>query len=159
MTRIALIHGTEVIQIWHAPTGEVATRFTLPDGSQISPVALGWRDDEKGYAAVPVVDFVVLEGKQIAGAPSYEIIDGKAVETFQVEDVQPPRRMVRKSVVQARLIEAGKMDAAYVALTANPVYFARWFAPDRPEVFADDPDALLLLAAIGADAETIMAVE
>ena len=69
------------------------------------------------------------------------------------------RRMVRKSVVQARLIAAGKMDAAYAALTSNSAYFARWFAPDQPEVYADDPDALTLLEAIGADAEAVMAPE
>ena len=67
------------------------------------------------------------------------------------------RRKVRKSIVQARLIDAGKMEAAYAALTQMPAGFARWFAPDRPEVFADDPDALALLAAIGADAEAVMA--
>lgn len=69
----------------------------------------------------------------------------------------PVRRLVRKSVVQGRLIAAGKMNAAYAALTANPVHFARWFAPDRPEVYADDQDALALLAAIGADAGVVMA--
>jgi len=69
------------------------------------------------------------------------------------------RRMVRKSVVQARLIDAGLMDAAYAALTANSAHFARWFAPDHPEVYADDPDALALLAAIEADAESVMAPE
>lgn len=69
------------------------------------------------------------------------------------------RRKVRKSVVQARLIEAGKMDAAYAALTSNAAYFARWFAPDHPEVYADDTDALQLLASIGADAGAIMAAE
>jgi CTP:molybdopterin cytidylyltransferase MocA len=69
------------------------------------------------------------------------------------------RRKVRKSVVQARLIAAGKMDAAYAALTQMPAAFARWFAPDRPEVYADDPDALALLAAIGADPEEIMGPE
>lgn len=67
------------------------------------------------------------------------------------------RRKVRKSVVQARLIEAGKMDAAYAVLTSNATYFARWFAPDHPDVHADDPDALGLLAQIGADAGAIMA--
>lgn len=69
------------------------------------------------------------------------------------------RRKVRKSLVQARLIEAGLMNAAYAALIANPISFARWFAPDQPEVHADDPDALALLAAIGADATPIMATE
>lgn len=67
------------------------------------------------------------------------------------------RRKVRKSIVQARLIEAGKMDAAYAALTQMPAEFARWFAPDRPEVYADDPAALMLLQAIGADPKEIMA--
>ncbi len=69
------------------------------------------------------------------------------------------RRKVRKSTVQARLIDVGKMDAAYVALTANPTYFARWFAPDHPEVYADDPDTIALLMVIGADPESIMAPE
>jgi hypothetical protein len=67
------------------------------------------------------------------------------------------RRMVRKSVVQARLIEAGKMNAAYAALTSNSAHYARWFAPDHPEVYADDPDAIALLQAIGADPEAILA--
>ena len=67
------------------------------------------------------------------------------------------RRKVRKDIVQQRLIDAGKMDAAYAALTTMPTEFARWFAPGHPEVYADDPDALALLAAIEADAETIMA--
>lgn len=67
------------------------------------------------------------------------------------------RRKVRKSIVQARLIDAGKMDAAYAALTQMPAEFARWFAPDRPEVYADDPAAIALLLAIGVDPEAILA--
>lgn len=69
------------------------------------------------------------------------------------------RRKVRKSVVQARLIDAGLMDAAKLALDSNSAYFARWFAPDHPEVYADDPDAIALLQAIGADPKSIMAPE
>jgi hypothetical protein len=69
------------------------------------------------------------------------------------------RRKIPKSVVQDRLIAAGKMEAAKEALDGNAAYFARWFAPDHPEVYADDPDALLLLAAIGADSAIIMAPE
>lgn len=69
------------------------------------------------------------------------------------------RRKIRKSVVQARLIDAGLMDAAKAALESNSTYFARWFAPDQPEVYADDPDALALLAAIWADPEEVMAAE
>lgn len=69
----------------------------------------------------------------------------------------PPKRQVLKSVIISRLIAAGKIGAAKAALESNAAYFARWWAPDRPAINFDDPDALILLAAIGADAETIMA--
>ena len=71
------------------------------------------------------------------------------------------RRRVRKSLIQGRLIAAGLMVAAFETLMANPVLYARWFSPD-PEhfyVYADDSDALALLAEIGADAAAIMAPE
>lgn len=73
------------------------------------------------------------------------------------EPTPPPRQTVLKSLVQARIIEAGKMASAYAALTQNPVYFARWFAPDRPEVYCDDPDAILLVTALGLDPDAILA--
>jgi hypothetical protein len=67
------------------------------------------------------------------------------------------RQMVLKSIVQARIIDAGKMGQAYAALTSNPVYFARWFAPDRPSVYCDDPDAVALVTALGLDPAIILA--
>ncbi len=108
-----------------------------------------------------------------APAPASEVPAGKQVVSTSVqrvagmvrfvhELVDAPllvRRMVRKSTVQARLIDAGLMEAAYALLTSNPVHFARWFAPDQPNVYADDPDALAVLATIGADAATVMAEE
>jgi hypothetical protein len=69
----------------------------------------------------------------------------------------PPRPTVLKSVVQSRIIDAGKMGDAYAALTANPVYFARWFAPDHPVVYSDDPDAVGLVTALGLDPAVILA--
>ncbi|WP_044547581.1 hypothetical protein [Mesorhizobium japonicum] len=77
--------------------------------------------------------------------------------SYDPKTTVPARPMVRKSVVQARIIAAGKMPAAYVALTANPVYFARWFAPDHPEVYCDDPDAVALVQALGLDPAVILA--
>jgi len=71
-------------------------------------------------------------------------------------DVPPARPMVAKSVVQARIIEAGRMGEAYAALTANPVYFARWFAPDHPAVYCDDADAVGLVTALGLDPGVIL---
>lgn len=72
-------------------------------------------------------------------------------------EIAPPRQTVLKSIVQARIIAAGKMPDAYAALTSNPVYFARWFAPDRPEVYCDDPDAVGLVKALGLDPTVILA--
>ncbi|MES0049241.1 hypothetical protein [Mesorhizobium sp. M0053] len=70
----------------------------------------------------------------------------------------PPamRQMVLKSVVQARIIDAGKMPEAYAALTGNPIYFARWFAPDHPAVYSDDPDVVNLVRALGLDPNVIL---
>jgi hypothetical protein len=39
------------------------------------------------------------------------------------EPTPPPRQTVRKSVVQARIIEAGMMASAYAALTQKPGLF------------------------------------
>ncbi len=159
MSKIALIEGNSVHHVWPVGDGEteLAIRFTLPDGSQISPVSVGWANDT--YAIVAVSEFVVPEGKVITGAPSYSVDAGAVIETYPVDDAPVYRPMVRKSIVQQRLIEAGKMNAVYAALTSNAAYFARWFAPDRPAVYCDDPDALILLAAIGADPSTILAEE
>jgi hypothetical protein len=68
-----------------------------------------------------------------------------------------PRSMVAKSVVQSRIIDAGKMADAKALLDANPVYFARWFAPDHPSVYCDDPDAMALVTALGLDPTVILA--
>ena len=91
---------------------------------------------------------------EVSEAPddARQVWDGKAWSAAPVM-----RRMVLKSVVQARIIDAGKMSQAYAALTGNPVYFARWFAPDRPEVYCDDPDAMLLVKALGLDPAAILA--
>lgn len=83
----------------------------------------------------------------------YEWQDGEWVQG----EPQPVRLTVLKSTVQARIIKAGKMTEAKAALDSNAVYFARWFAPDRPVVYCDDPDAMGLVQAIGLDPAVILA--
>lgn len=67
------------------------------------------------------------------------------------------KRLVPKSVIVSRLIETGKIAAAYQALNSRPEYWARWVASDWPAINHDDPDALALLTAIGADPTVILA--
>src|SRR5438105_1562477 len=62
-----------------------------------------------------------------------------------------PRRLVPKSMIVERLNTAGLLAAAKSALDANLYARERWYAPDKPSVFADDLEAVALLQAIGAD--------
>lgn len=82
------------------------------------------------------------------------------VEWAEMQAVPPeaPRRLIPKSVVQERINAVGKLGAALTALNAQPLYFARWFAPNYPNVFFDDPDMLALLAAVGCAAGEIEAI-
>jgi hypothetical protein len=123
----------------------------------------GWSADELAeFGLKRAVPFEVPAGKVAVGQAAYREEAGIVYQEFPTEDAPPPpveRRMVRKSTVQARLIAAGLMETAYAALVASPVQFARWFAPDQPAVYADDPDALAFLDAVGADVAVIMAGE
>ena len=85
-----------------------------------------------------------------------EVVAAYIAETTKAEP-EDGKRLVPKSVIVSRLIAAGKIGAAKAALDASPAAFARWFASDRPAINHDDPDALALLTAIGADPETILA--
>lgn len=68
-----------------------------------------------------------------------------------------PRRLIPKSVVQERAHTAGKLAAVMTLLETpgNEIYKARWFAPDWPNVYFDDPQMLTMLAAVGCTAEEI----
>lgn len=73
-------------------------------------------------------------------------------------NIPPPRRLIPKSVVQERAYAIGKLDELMTALQANSLYFGRWFAPDWPEVYADDAGLLEMLTAVGCTPEQIAEV-
>lgn len=156
--KIALISeaASEVLHVWTVDQGqtEVPIRYTLPDGTQISPVKPGWSNGE--YSALSVTEFVIPEGKVMTGSPLYTFMEGEVIETCEITDFRP---MVLKSVVQSRIIDAGKMGDAYALLTAHPDKFARWFAPDHTRVYCDDPDSIAFLQALSLDPEIFLAPE
>jgi hypothetical protein len=73
----------------------------------------------------------------------------------------PPRTLIRKSTVIRRCHEAGVLAAVMAILDhpSNAYAKARWWAPDWPEVFADDPEMVAMLTAVGADVAVITAPE
>lgn len=90
----------------------------------------------------------------IVGIP--EALADIGITTYGFHEVpqnEEPRRTLPKSVVQDRLYTAGKFDAAWALVTSDPYMFARWVAPNHPNVYADDSDLLAVLAQVGADIE------
>lgn len=68
----------------------------------------------------------------------------------------PPTARVLKSTVMGRLTSA-QMASAFALLTGNPVLFAKWFAPDKPYVNCDDPDAIAFVRQLELDPAVILA--
>lgn len=132
---------------------------TLPlDGTGSYHVPDQWSDAEKEerFGLFLVIEDQVPSDSVIT---SEVLVDGggrpRLARTFN--PVPQPRQTVAKSVVQSRIIEAGKMDEAYAMLAANPTYFARWFAPDHPVVYCEDPDAVELVTTLVLDPVMILA--
>lgn len=92
-------------------------------------------------------------GEQVAMSPEEE---AATLAEWEANAPQPVRRLVSKGVIVERLITAGKIEAARAALAQLSVADReRWNA--KPAVYADDPRALALLRAIGADPAVILA--
>lgn len=110
------------------------------------------RGPESGLVATPL-----SEGRYQLSIPDEFVGDVEAADPEL--PVPVPTRTVRKSVVMARADAAGKIAEGFAVLQANPVLFARWFAPDRPTVNSTDPDTIAFLQGIGLNAEAMLAPE
>jgi len=140
---------------------EAVGRIDLPGletPTQVSPVQHGW--EGFGFRIAQVVPEIIPAGKrQVSrGIDGVTFVDD--VPTWILEDIPPgPRRMVPKSVVTQRVIDAGMIDQAMAALQSDWAKFARWVAPDQPAVYFDDADTVLMVEALGLDPEVILAPE
>lgn len=78
--------------------------------------------------------------------------------TFDAPPEDIVRRLVPKSIIVDRLHAAGKLDAAFAALNVADLYTRqRW--ETRSAIYSDDPTAVALIRAIGADPAVILAAE
>ncbi len=96
---------------------------------------------------------------KVSNGFTVEVIRGRPVEVASYIDATVERRTVAKSLIMSRLHAAGKFSAVWSILKApgNEYADARWHAPDWPEVYADDPEMVTILKAVGADVEAITA--
>jgi hypothetical protein len=109
--------------------------------------------DPNSYAAPDGQTLRDVEGLQVTIGDDW---DGAQFIDNRVRAPEPPR-LVAKSLIVQRLIDAEKIAAANTALEADPAKKARWYAADHPAIRADDPDAIAFLQAIGADPAAVLA--
>jgi hypothetical protein len=112
-------------------------------------------------AKLPAGEYDLIEVGPDGGANGGPVISGQLWdgEAFTNPPLPPPpRRLIPKSTVQERLISLGKADDADAALEANKVAKFRWFAPNHPNVFADDEALLVFLAGLGLSESQVEAV-
>lgn len=118
----------------------------MGDGNVIEGGPMPWEQGDR------IIENV---GKALAAQEARQAL--MAAEVAAATPPQRRRRLVPKSLIVSRLNAVGKLVAASAALSADLYARERWYAPDKPAVYADDEEVLALLKAIGADPAVILA--
>ncbi|HLL28965.1 MAG TPA: hypothetical protein VKT73_15115 [Xanthobacteraceae bacterium] len=135
---------------WKAWNGEPIDEIRYPPN-----IGELWTDDELAAVGLWRVSTATPPDGYV-GAGNQRIEDRSGTPTLVEDWIIAPRRLVQKTVIVDRLQTAGKLNAARAALDAADLYTReRWNARDA--IYADDPTALALLQAVGADPNVIMA--
>lgn len=149
--------GTALIR---KSNGEIVSRHASADLVHVEYdgegrwVAPGWENDD--YALVNRVCETETPGGQRVASESESLDGGVVVVSRTYEPVPTPPVIIPKRVIVDRLYAAGKLDAARAALDAADLYTQeRWNC--RDSIYSDDPTAIALLTAIGADPAVILA--
>ena len=136
----------------------VGYRVTLPDEPDVHAIQWGGETGEIEYRDQHTPNEAIDD--QAVLAP-YLALWQAAHDAATALPNERPRRLIPKSVVQERVNAIGKWGAVIGALMPGGVpsiYYGRWFTPDHPNVYADDPDLLAMLRAVGCTAEQIAEV-
>ncbi len=128
----------------------VQVQAELPDLSFVEGADL----TEWGFAPYAEASPPALEPGQTA----VELAPVDGVQQWSVEDGPVPRRLIAKSTVTERVIDLGKIGDVHALLQAQPIFHAQWFAPDWPNVYADDPGLIIVLNAVGCTEAEILAI-
>lgn len=85
----------------------------------------------------------------------WEFEDYRLVEKEkEFEEPIPSRRVIEKAVIIERLTDA-QLEAAISLMSVRQQ--ERWRMPGYPVVYADDPEVVGLIQAVGADPEVVLA--
>jgi hypothetical protein len=96
----------------------------------------------------------------------HKMVDGELVDLTPEKEAEiradqsPPRnerRRITKEVIRRRVSDAGKIDQAVQMIMSNAEIFSRWTLPGRVDVYADDPDTVGMIEALGLDPAVILA--
>lgn len=131
-----------------------------PDGETYPPnfLEVASKADREALNILPVTEDPPPPGKRIK-SETIALVSGKPVAKSVFEDIPPPaRRLIKKSIIHERVHATGKLGDVLAVLQSNPIYYARWFAPDWPEVYFDDEAMLAVLAGVGCTPEEIAVI-
>lgn len=109
--------------------------------------ARAWSNTARDY-----VDIAQADPERVTRIGSFDSL----VQVLRAANV-PPYHKVSTYRILRRLEDAGRIDAAEAALNANRVLWRRFYTVGA--INADDADSRAFLAAIGADADAILAPE
>lgn len=109
--------------------------------------ARAWSSTARDY-----VDIAQADPERVTRIGSFDSL----VQVLRAANV-PPYHKVSTYRILRRLEDAGRIDAAEAALNANRVLWRRFYTVGA--INADDADSRAFLAAIGADADAILAPE
>lgn len=136
----------------------VGYRVTLPDEPDVHAIQWSGETGEIEYRDQHTPNEAIDDESVLA---PYLALWQAAHDAASAPPAEPPRRLIRKSLVQERIHAIGKWDAMIDAIMPDgrpSIFYARWFAPNHPNVYFDDPDLLAMLAAVGCTQAQIDAV-
>lgn len=146
---LALVQLSNGVIISRHSTADLVNIQYDGEGRWVSP---GWSNDkyalvERVMADTPLAGYVVTS--------ETETFDGKKVVVTRTYEPAPPeRRLIEKFIILDRITDT-QLDDAMALMTQRQK--ERWRMPGKSAIYVDDEELLMLLKAIGADPEVVLA--
>jgi len=125
----------------------IVSGFALisPDQQEIA-----WWEHIPGRINIPEIGAVIFAAEAGWSQYGYEIVSADR----EFADPAPVRRLIPKWKVLERITDE-QLEQAMSLMTLRQA--ERWRMPGSPDVYVDDPDLVMLLNAIGADVDVVLA--